>query len=543
MEHLGVSLGLHGTHWIRVGESDSTFGFEFAVESGAAHAEIACGAGLVPFYASDGVSDHIRTLPSDRTSCPPAIEVRDLIDEQCARELGRPFSVREESDREVLEFAHVPRPVVPLQERLQLDSRVRQHIHVPRTRAVALDEESQQFRNLMRSLAESREAHMHQPESREEVMQELLRCNEIGEHLIRCEYQSHIDRDVATSAKRAYHATIEHVQELSLDAKRCLGELVAEQRPAVRRFEGSSVTADRAGEGARHVTEQRRARERLVESTEIDGFEGATGARGVLVHEPRERRLAGAGGSEEHHRVLVERVAPQFSERIGERPGGRRVDLEVVERTRSHRWREPVGVPERRQLAEPQRVHRYNKPQPSTAGRTLSQNETPAFSYDMRGRHRIVTRPIRDSSRGFTLIEILVVVVIIAILATLVAPNVFQHVGTARETAARSQIEMLGAALDAFRLHVGRYPTTEEGLAALWERPLGGPSTWRGPYLRRTVPLDPWGTAYEYESLSASGSAGYRLISLGSDGRRGGSGDAADLSDGPITSPSTQDQR
>lgn len=130
---------------------------------------------------------------------------------------------------------------------------------------------------------------------------------------------------------------------------------------------------------------------------------------------------------------------------------------------------------------------------------------------------------------GFTLVEVLVVVVVIAILATLVAPNVFQHVGAARETTARSQIEILGAALDAYRLHTGRYPTTEEGLGALWTKPASAPSTWRGPYLRKAVPVDPWGNAYEYAAPGAQNPEGYDLLSLGRDGRRGGEGEDADI--------------
>lgn len=132
--------------------------------------------------------------------------------------------------------------------------------------------------------------------------------------------------------------------------------------------------------------------------------------------------------------------------------------------------------------------------------------------------------------RAFTLVEILVVVVVIAILASLVAPNVFQHVGTARETTAKSQIEMLGAALDAYRLHTGRYPTTEEGLTSLWTKPATAPATWRGPYLRKSVPRDPWGNAYEYASPGEENREGYDLRSLGRDGRRGGEGEDADIS-------------
>src|ERR1700741_1574550 len=89
---------------------------------------------------------------------------------------------------------------------------------------------------------------------------------------------------------------------------------------------------------------------------------------------------------------------------------------------------------------------------------------------------------------GFTLIEILVVIVVIAILATLVAPNILQHVGAAKDATAKSQIEMLGAALDAYRLDNGRYPSTEQGLNALWEKPtIDPPMNWRAPYLRKPV--------------------------------------------------------
>src|SRR5437762_14254656 len=93
---------------------------------------------------------------------------------------------------------------------------------------------------------------------------------------------------------------------------------------------------------------------------------------------------------------------------------------------------------------------------------------------------------LRHRRGGFTLIEILVVIVVIAILATLVAPNVFQHVGAAKNATAKSQIEMLSAALDAYRLDNGRYPTTEQGLNALWEKPtLDPPANWRSPYTRK----------------------------------------------------------
>src|SRR5438046_8678331 len=115
--------------------------------------------------------------------------------------------------------------------------------------------------------------------------------------------------------------------------------------------------------------------------------------------------------------------------------------------------------------------------------------------------HRRRAFSINVRRQGFTLIEILVVIVVIAILATLVAPNVFQHVGAAKSATAKSQIEMMGAALDAYRLDNGRYPTTEQGLNALWEKPgIDPPANWRSPYLRKPVPLDPWGRPYDFPS-------------------------------------------
>jgi|SRR3972149_1609659 len=135
------------------------------------------------------------------------------------------------------------------------------------------------------------------------------------------------------------------------------------------------------------------------------------------------------------------------------------------------------------------------------------------------------------SRSGFTLIEILVVIVVIAILATLVAPNVFRHVGSAKDATARSQIEMFGAALDAYRLDNGRYPSSEQGLEALWREPQGDPrpTNWRGPYLRKEVPLDPWDHAYIYKAPGVVNPTGYDLLSYGADGAEGGEGENADI--------------
>jgi len=139
-------------------------------------------------------------------------------------------------------------------------------------------------------------------------------------------------------------------------------------------------------------------------------------------------------------------------------------------------------------------------------------------------------RRASGARRAFTLIEILVVIVVIAILATLVAPNVFQHVGSAKDATARTQIEMIGAGLDSYRLHNGAYPTTEQGLAALWQAPSSDPpAQWRGPYLRKPVPLDPWGNAYVHVSPGKVNPNGYDLASLGADGKQGGEGANADI--------------
>ena len=138
--------------------------------------------------------------------------------------------------------------------------------------------------------------------------------------------------------------------------------------------------------------------------------------------------------------------------------------------------------------------------------------------------------PVRRRD-GFTLIELLVVIIVLGTLATLVAPNIFRHVGAAKETTARAQIEMIGAALDAYRLDAGRYPTTQQGLDALWTAPTTDPRPlgWRGPYLRKATPLDPWGRAYEYRSPGTASGGGFDLLSYGADGREGGTGEDADI--------------
>jgi general secretion pathway protein G len=133
---------------------------------------------------------------------------------------------------------------------------------------------------------------------------------------------------------------------------------------------------------------------------------------------------------------------------------------------------------------------------------------------------------LRKDSRGFTLIELMVVVVILGLLAAFVAPRFFGKLSTAKLKAAKVQIEMFGTALDGFRLDTGRYPTTEEGLKALREKPSGA-DKWEGPYLPKEIPLDPWGNAYVYRSPSEHGD--YDIISYGLDKAEGGEGENQDV--------------
>lgn len=116
--------------------------------------------------------------------------------------------------------------------------------------------------------------------------------------------------------------------------------------------------------------------------------------------------------------------------------------------------------------------------------------------------------------------------VIIGLLAGLVAPRYFSQVGKSEVKVARAQIESLGSALDQYRLDVGRYPTTEQGLAALVSKP-GNETRWNGPYLKKAVPDDPWGHPYNYRAPGEHGE--YDLSSYGKDGRPGGSGEDADI--------------
>lgn len=132
----------------------------------------------------------------------------------------------------------------------------------------------------------------------------------------------------------------------------------------------------------------------------------------------------------------------------------------------------------------------------------------------------------RRRDRGITLIELVVVMIIIALFATLVGQRVFRNVERARQTTAKSQITEFESTLDLFRLDVGRYPTTEEGLQALRVKP-GSIENWDGPYLRKDVPPDPWGHPYVYRCPGQHGD--FDLISYGLDGAEGGDGEATDI--------------
>ena len=132
---------------------------------------------------------------------------------------------------------------------------------------------------------------------------------------------------------------------------------------------------------------------------------------------------------------------------------------------------------------------------------------------------------IQRGEQGFTLIELLVVMVILGLLAAIVGPNLFGKVGKGKQSAARTQIEMIGQALDSYRLDTGKYPTTSEGLAALNTSP--GTEGWDGPYLKKGVPNDPWAKPYMYQSPGTH--SDYDLTSYGGDGAPGGDGENKDI--------------
>ena len=145
------------------------------------------------------------------------------------------------------------------------------------------------------------------------------------------------------------------------------------------------------------------------------------------------------------------------------------------------------------------------------------------MTMGQRGRRRLA----RGGEFGFTLIEMLVVITIIGLIMALVGPRVLNYLSESKAKAAKIQILSFGSALDLFFLDTGRYPTSNEGLAVLTQRP-GDAATWNGPYLRGTVvPADPWGRPYVYRSPGEHGP--YDIVSYGEDGREGGTGTATDI--------------
>ena len=127
---------------------------------------------------------------------------------------------------------------------------------------------------------------------------------------------------------------------------------------------------------------------------------------------------------------------------------------------------------------------------------------------------------------GFTLLELLVVIVILGLLAGYVAPRYFAQVGKSEIKVAQAQIEGLGKALDQYRLDTGHYPSTEQGLTSLMERP-SNEAKWDGPYLKKALPPDPWGKPYMYRSPGEHGE--FDIYSYGKDGQAGGSNENVDI--------------
>jgi general secretion pathway protein G len=141
----------------------------------------------------------------------------------------------------------------------------------------------------------------------------------------------------------------------------------------------------------------------------------------------------------------------------------------------------------------------------------------------------LAAKQYRNTQRhqGFTLLELLVVIVIIGLLAAYVGPKYFAQLGKSEVTIAKAQMEAFEKSLDTYRLDVGRYPSTEEGMAALMAAPATAGAKWNGPYLKKGVPLDPWGHPYQYRSPGTKGD--YEILSTGKDGQPGGTGENADI--------------
>lgn len=157
-------------------------------------------------------------------------------------------------------------------------------------------------------------------------------------------------------------------------------------------------------------------------------------------------------------------------------------------------------------------------------GSTMNQTDH-FFFRAIKALRTLVALPARRRQHGFSLIELLIVMIILGLIASLVGPRLFGKLGTAKQKTAKTQIEMLMAALDGYRLDLGRYPSEQEGLAALMQNP--GNEKWEGPYLKKDLPGDPWGNPYRYQNPGQHGEID--IFSYGADGKPGGDKEDADV--------------
>jgi general secretion pathway protein G len=178
-------------------------------------------------------------------------------------------------------------------------------------------------------------------------------------------------------------------------------------------------------------------------------------------------------------------------------------------------------------LGVPLFERRYRRVAPTARGDQLYRHARKVVSA-LDDAERAVKRPPRASrgARGFTLLELLVVVAILGLLAGFVAPRYFGQIGKSEVATAKAQLDALEKALDQYRLDTGRYPSPELGLKALVERPQNEPK-WNGPYLRKALPLDPWGKPFLYRAPGEKGD--FDLVSYGKDGAPGGTGENSDI--------------